>query len=166
MTNQQKLENLMTQALNLQAEIEELKQECKEPTYWEPANGEKVWTIVFDDILCANEWTEDYDRSLIYRGLIFRTKEEAQQELKLQQAIYRLKKAIWKTNGGVNLNFMHGCTNYYVQYIHATKTLKLDYSLSQQCQPSWMYIEDKEKALNLMDTHKKDFLTYFGIKGE
>lgn len=164
MTKEQKLENLMSQALKLQTEIEKLKQECQEPTYWEPVNGEKGWYINGNEIHYSNKWISDNDMAMINNGQVFKTKEETQQELELQQATYRLKKAIWEANGGVNRGFIQGAINYHILYSYSTKNLELNYFSGSQTQPSWMYIEDKYKALNLIKAHKQDFLTYFGIK--
>jgi len=129
------------------------------PEWWEPKNGDKVYYIdVKGNILTMQIWNCENDKSIIKQGNIFKTKEEAENELKLRAAKYRVKKRIWELNGGKFIEFNPGADNYSFDLEYRNKGIFSDTWKIIKLYPSWQYLKTKQLTDQLIRELHDDLL--------
>ena len=139
----------------------------KEPVkFWEPKDGELAWYIDVDNSITeSRNWSKvpSWEKSpsayrLIEVGNMFKTKEEADKYINFKKVEHRLRKAVWKLNGGPAPEFKYQIGNFTI----CTNGIFLDidtwYNL--QINPDWLWFKSIELAEELAETHKEDLLIY------
>ena len=128
-------------------------------SFWKPKQGEIVYRIAAindkdQDIIESECWTQlDIDL-----GTVYKTKEDAEQAIKVKLAEQRLKKAIYVANGNRQCNFVVGKENWMVDF--NSKKLSIGMWINVKTLPNWYYCKNKEVAEQILQEHKDDLITY------
>ena len=147
----------------LEQELNELKKQAKscKPKYWKPKGFEDAWYIHGGKVRFDSEQISAIDKETIAIGDVFKTREEAEKELKLRLATQRLKEAIWEANGGEFIGFVPDVLNTTINAHN--NILQVDSYTYAQNNQDWIYIKDQKTAENVLEENRKDFEVYYGL---
>ena len=89
-------------------------------------------TLYYIDDICSEVYITNFvssarDKDRYLRGFYFKTKEEAEQRLKEQRLLFKIKKWAEIHNEGWQPNWKHTEGNYYLCYDSENKKLTTDY---------------------------------------
>ena len=134
----------------------------KPDVYGTPKNGEKAYLITTDGkVIKDYSWYKDFNRRIINQGSVFKTKEEAENEVKLREAKCRVKQRIWELNGGKFIGFKNDSNNWSFELREELIIAKT--WCSSKFYPNWQYLKSKELAEQLIEEMRDDLLL---IRGE
>jgi len=151
--------NLQQNINRIEEELAEMKLQLKqESTFWEPENGEKAWYITNNgDVYISTCWPTE-DSRIIPQGHVFKTRQEALDEVKYRKAKYALRKEIWRLNGGKECPFILRGNNYCVTI--QNDTLFCDCWTTTKINNNWFYLESGNLCEQLIGTHSKELKIY------
>lgn len=130
----------------------------EEAKFWKPKNGEKAYYVDSGgSVRNSYRWNSDSDTIIINQGNVFKTSVEAELESERGKAKYRLKKEIFRLNGGER-GFVLDKENYCVILSINTNTLSYNSWKTYKIQPSWMYLDSYELAEQLIESHRDDLM--------
>jgi len=127
--------------------------------FWEPKRGQvsyRITTINKDNIDVIK--SECWSQVEVDLGILYKTREDAEQAVKVKLAEQRLKKAIYTANGNQQCNFIVGKDNWHI--ILDNGALKTVYANYTKILPNWYFCKNKEIAEQILQEHKDDLLTY------
>ena len=127
------------------------------PGWWEPKENEKAYYINSNgDIATSKRWNYESDKAIIKQGNVFKTKEEAEKEVKLRAAKYRVKKRIWELNDGEFIGFKDNEENW--SFDLNNEKIRIISWYGCKFYPSWQYLKSKELAQQLIDEMYNELL--------
>ena len=121
----------------------------KIPVFWEPRNGKKTYYINIDgNILNSDLWDTETDKNIIKQGNAFKNKKEAEKEVKLRAAKYKVKKRIWEMNKEEFIKCKDNTSNWSFDLNNE----KIEINSWYRCKryPSWQYLKTKELVEQLV----------------
>ena len=154
-------EQLQQQINDIKTKLSEIKALLNQPVinYWQPSvlSLDKYYYISPLGTIKTNTATN----SDIYRFRVFKTKEEAQHYADYIKAEETLRKAIAEANRGWLPNWnTHIEDKWCIELKVGLSDLKETCNKSYKCFPSFMYIKSGKLATCLMNTYRKEFITY------
>ena len=137
-------------------------EEIKESTRWKPEMGCKYYFLDSNGFVYNNIWADDsVDHDRFEIGNCFQTEEEA------ERAVEYLK-ALTTVRGDATTEFTKDISNWYVYNDVSHNYLYV--SSNSYCLKDGIfglpYFATKDDALRSIETHKKEWLTIFGIEDE
>ena len=137
-------------------------EEIKESTRWKPEMHQIYRYINSDSYVYGNSWVDDYfDNGRFEIGNCFQTGEEAEK-------VVEYLKALATVRGDATSKFVKGERNWYVYYDTNLNSINSSISCTMLDNgifglPYFATIEDARRSI---ETHKKEWLTIFGVKEE
>ena len=152
-------EQLQQQINDMKAKLAEMESLLNQPTinYWQPECKESYYYVNH-----ARRVLKDCARDLnLSRYRVFRTHDEAQHYADYIKAEETLRKAIAEANQGWLPNWnTHIEDKWCIELKAGLSDLKEICNKSYKCFPSFMYIKSGKLATYLMNTYRKEFITY------
>ena len=138
-------------------------EEIKESTLWKPEMSHDYYYISGDGHVYDNSWDDSrfVDNGRFDIGNCFQTKEEA------KKAVEYLK-ALAIVRGDATTKFVKGKRNWYVYYDAVYKWLDIVSNFSDIKNGIFglPYFSTEEDARMSIETHRKEWLTIFGVNEE
>jgi len=129
------------------------------PEWWEPKDGEKAYYIdVNNSYAESKKWFTEVDKNVIKQGNVFKTREEAEKEVKLRAAKYRVKKRIWELNGGEFVGFEKNLPSCSFILRKGNTKVEAENWFAIKFFPNWQYLKSKEVTKQLIDELYDDLL--------
>jgi len=127
------------------------------PEWWEPKDKEAAYCISpTGKVIYDTKWNHEKDKDIINQGNMFRTEEEAEKEVKLRAAKYRVKKHIWELNGGEFIKFKSNEENW--SFDSLIKKLGATAWSTRKLYPNWQYLKTKKLTEQLIDEMSEDLI--------
>lgn len=169
MNKEQKIQELTERIENSQAEIDELKEELdklqKKPykiSY--PNNGEQIYYISYHSGQ-VKEWDFDIsyeaDKYLYDIGLYFDTKEEAEQFIKEQTLIKKIKCWAKEQQGDWQPNWEERTMKYFINILHNDRSVSVRRAIGFDVLPKLPYFKSQEIAQACIDEFGDEILEVF-----
>ena len=138
-------------------------EEVKESTRWKPEMSNDYYYISGDGHVYDNSWDDSrfVDNGRFEIGNCFQTKEEARR-------VVEYLKALAIVRGDSTTKFVKGKRNWYVYYDAVYKWLDIVSNFSDIKNGIFglPYFSTEEDARMSIETHRKEWLTIFGVKEE
>lgn len=137
-------------------------EEIKEPTRWKPERYQKYHCVGSDGRIYDDAWDDSLsvtDSERFDIGNCFQTREEA------ERAVEHLK-ALAVVRGDATSKFVKDKGNWFVGYDTILKSLKPSFNVYEVRNGVFglPYFATKEDAQRSIETHKKEWMTIFGIE--
>ena len=157
-------ENLQKQIEEMKTKLADMEAELNKPeviiNYWQPRTAENLYYVNYLGHVAEANYTENYQEDKT-RYRVFKTKEEAQHYADYIKAEETLRKAIAEANKGWLPNWnTHIEDKWCIELKAGLCDLKETCNKSYKCFPSFMYIKSGNLANYLMNTYRKEFITY------
>lgn len=133
--------------------------ERKESTFWVPEKGERYYFVRhYGDVERYKYEDDKTDSGILKTVLVFKTKEEAEKQLRKQQATIRVIKEIARLNEGWVPNWDSGDEKYYIETFFDDRVYKLavDYVIGFKTADNNLYLKSRVLAEQLIETHEQD----------
>ena len=155
-------EQLQQQINDMKAKLAKMEALLNQPVstinYWHPENNDFYFYVTTNGDLDYNRY---YSTENTKRFRVFKTKEEAQHYADYIKAEETLRKAIAEANKGWLPNWnTHIEDKWCIELKAGLCDLKETCNKSYKCFPSFMYIKSGNLANYLMNTYRKEFITY------
>jgi len=96
------------------------------------------------------------DKDRVEQGNVFKTKEEAEKEVELRKAKYRVKKRIWELNDGEFIEFKQKHDNYSFDLY--SNEIVPRFCCKTKSYPNWQYIKTEKLVKQLINEMYDDLL--------
>jgi len=132
--------------------------EKPKPKFWEPENGEKAYYInAAGKVVESTFWCGDTeDKNAVKQGIVFKTATEADREIELRKAKYRVKKRIWELNGGEFIEFNTDEYNWTFD-LYSNKIVP-EFWPKTKSYPNWQYLKNRELVEQLINEIYNDLM--------
>ena len=139
-------------------------EEIEEPTRWKPENGETYYRVGSDGRIYDDTWDDSLsitDSERFDIGNCFQTEEEAERAAEYLKALATVR-------GDATSKFVKDKGNWFVGYDTILKSLKPSFNVYEVRNGVFglPYFATKEDAQRSIETHKKEWMTIFGVKEE
>ena len=126
------------------------------PEFWKPENGEEAYYIsIKGEVVESTYWYMDTeDKDVVEQGNVFQTEEEANKEIELRKAKYRVKKRIWELNGGEFIEF--NSNEYNWSFDLCSDKIIPEFWSKIKSYPSWQYLKTKKLVKQLINEMHND----------
>ena len=154
-------EQLQQQIDDMKAKLAEMEALLNQPVihYWQPEEGELYFFLDNFNTIDKIRRASDGLNETRYRA--FKTEKEAEKYAKYSEAEETLRKAIAEANQGWLPNWStHIEDKWCIELKAGLSDLKETCNKSYKCFPSFMYIKSGKLATYLMNTYRKEFITY------
>lgn len=140
--------------------FEETQEELIDSVHWEPKYGKRYWFIDYDGNIVDDIWVDkpaDFRRHML--GGTYLTKEETEKACGRKLAEVTLRRS-----STFKPDFENGTGGWCVAYDHLSCRLIAEATRYTNC-GQIVWFKTYEDARDSIKKHKKEWLTYFGIKG-
>ena len=139
-------------------------EEIEEPTRWKPENGETYYRVGSDGRIYDDTWDDSLsitDSERFDIGNCFQTEEEAERAAEYLKALATVR-------GDATSKFTKGNRNWYVYYGTDMNSLRPWFNINDNRNGIFglPYFATREDAQRSIETHKKEWMTIFGVKEE
>ena len=132
------------------------------PTRWKPEMDQEYYCLGSNSSVIPDVWCDlDIDRNRFEIGNCFKTKEEAKKTVEYLKALEIVR-------GDSTTKFVKGKRNWYVYYDSVYKWLDIVSNFSDIKNGIFglPYFSTEEDARMSIETHRKEWLTIFGVNEE
>ena len=136
----------------------EYRVKINEP-FWEPKKDEEAyWITTVGESIPLVSSDNLWSQAEINMGRAYKTKEDAEQAIKVKLAEQRLKKAIYTTNDNREYPFIDETQNWYI--LLNGDILTVAFTCQKKFMPNWFYCKNKEVAEQILQECGVDLVIY------